>query len=84
MLRKLAARRRPFPAIQSLEQTQDVPGNVASPACSVKGIPSIGRNITRFPQAAIEGLSLARSDFVALVQDLSRELKEKQELFELE
>ncbi len=56
---------------------------VANYACSVKGIPSIGRNFVRFPQAAIEGLSLTRADFVALVQDLDRELAGKQELFEL-
>lgn len=56
---------------------------VANYACSVKGIPSIGRNFIRFPQAAIEGLSLTRSDFVALVQDLERELAGKQDLFKL-
>lgn len=56
---------------------------VANYACSAKGITSVGRNLIRFPQAAIEALSLTRSDFVALVQDLDRELSEKQELFEL-
>ncbi len=56
---------------------------VANYACSVKGITSIGRNLIRFPQAAIEGLSLTRSDFVAFVKDLDHELSEKQDLFEL-
>lgn len=56
---------------------------IANYACSVKGITSIGRNVVRFPQAAIEGLSLTRADFVALIQDLDRELQEKEELFEL-
>ena len=56
---------------------------VANYACSVKGITSVGKNLVRFPQGAIEGLSLTRSDFVALVQNLDNELNQKQELFEL-
>ena len=56
---------------------------VANYACSVKGITSVGRNLVQFPQAAIEGLSLTRDDFVALIQSLESELKEKQELFDL-
>lgn len=56
---------------------------VANYACSVKGITSVGRNLVRFPQNAIEGLSLTRADFVTLVQGLDAELNEKQELFNL-
>lgn len=56
---------------------------VANYACSVKGITSVGRNLIRFPNAAIEALSLTRSDFVALVQNLDTELKAKEELFAL-
>lgn len=56
---------------------------VANYACSVKGITSVGPNLVRFPQGAIEGLSLTRSDFVAIVKDLDAELRSKQELFNL-
>jgi putative nucleotidyltransferase with HDIG domain len=56
---------------------------VANFICSLKGMTSVGVNLTRFPRAAINGLALTKDDVAVLLNDLDREISQSQNLFQM-
>lgn len=56
---------------------------VANLVCTLKEMPSIGMNCLRVPQGSISALRLTKNDLVVLGEDLERELKANQVLFQM-
>ena len=56
---------------------------VANLVCTLKEMPSIGMNCLRVPQGSISALKLTKNDLVVLGEDLDRELKANQVLFQM-
>ncbi len=56
---------------------------VANLVCTLKQMSSIGINCLRVPQATLNALGLSKNDLVVLGEDLDRELKANQVLFQM-
>ena len=56
---------------------------VANFICSLKDMPSVGINLTKFPRAAILALELGKEDLVVLANDLDAELANNVSLFQI-
>jgi HD-like signal output (HDOD) protein len=54
---------------------------VANLICSIKGVPSVGAQLVRVPQAALRALELGKRDLVVLAEDLDEEIRTNQSLF---
>ncbi len=56
---------------------------VANLICTLKDISSVGIKLVRFPQAALEGLSLQKEDLKVLVSDLDHEFSLYEDIFRI-
>jgi putative nucleotidyltransferase with HDIG domain len=51
--------------------------------CSLRDLSSVGLHLVAFPREAVAGLGLGKTDLVVIAEDLDREIKNKEALFQL-
>ncbi len=56
---------------------------VANLLCTAQGVPSVGVKLVTFSQPAIDGLSLSRDDILVISKNLSQELADNSNLFNI-